>query len=1203
MRRSLRNLLFFLLMPGMFGLGLVPFSASEAAAQDTEPAVDDDGFTPVDFRDWDIVGAGDGWNIDQDGARATRTVNGSPTYIVSPDVFSAVEVRGTMGVNTSVDDDIIGFVFGFSAPLVNTQDTANTEFDHLSFSWKQATQFGAPEGFLLSRVERRGIGADVFAVTHSPPTEVLAARTGSRTGWVDRTQYDFRAVYTSERIEIFIDDEPVFEVDGQFETGRIGIFTSSQISAQFSDFSYRPLDDGTLSVEASGQVGAVEGDTMQLSALATAERVSSPISLPEFVATRDELPEQACPAWIAPAGAATTLVDGALRLSSGDSDSPFWRMPVLAGQDVTVNADLQVRSRSGDTTRGPAAIVISTGNGNGTYLWIADDELFISVDTSFRASERVPIDGTTRNSYSITVTQSGDVSVSVAGQEVLTGSTFDISSFEDEPAVRFGDSSGRAGGVVDWFAVDIEATAVVGACGNGETQTTASDIATYSWQQISGNPVQLSATTVADPTFDAVEQGSYTFRVTATAGGLVRSDVVTVDVANAAPSVEADISASPTDGAVLLTTSFTDPGILDTHEVIVDWGDGSPVQITPVSVQGAGWGAVSVAHVYAAPGSYQPTVTIRDDDGGASTRAAAVTIQAGGNPAPVPGVALWANSGTQESTLRVAGRDIASDGRTNSNNELIVNGDGVAVGSGDGLFTTVAEPLETGRNHVLSPELSAASQAPRSFDVVDYQPGGRAAASAGEQYHDMSSECAVAPSGAWAPLGTLEPGLYWVPCGIDIAAENVDFDGPATFVSGGSVQVTGQASDFPEPFIDFVSVLASGGESSSLKVSGDNHVFSGAVVALNGDLWISGLDHEFSCGAFGETVLVTGQGHNFGQTTCELVDPGTPDQVSVDAPPVIAPNLTAAITPSPGIVAPGGTVTFDAVVSNVGARVVIPALVQLRNQADSSSTISEASSILEVFDPALGEWVALAEGTVQGTVATPAGTSTTGDLAGTVVDSDSSIDVGAATVFELDAIQLESLIDPGAQDVRVRILVESSESLESVVRIDESLAQALADARADASNVNGLVQIAGGTSIPISADVVEPGESVTVSVEQLVPTIERASGESDAAFSARLAALDRSTVAASLSGNAVGAVGPLPLPGTLGVAEIDVPVVSYNLVAPSSVRAGDQAVARIEVTNTGSTAASIEAVVLETCLLYTSPSPRDRTRSRMPSSA
>ena len=39
------------------------------------------------------------------------------------------------------------------------------------------------------------------------------------------------------------------------------------------------------------------------------------------------------------------------------------------------------------------------------------------------------------------------------------------------------------------------------------------------------------------------------------------------------------------------------------------------------------------------------------------------------------------------------------------------------------------------------------------------------------------------------------------------------------------------------------------------------------------------------------------------------------------------------------------------------------------------------------------------------------------------------------------------------------------------------------------------------------------------------------------------------------------------------------------------------------VNNITQTIQSIQAAVNEACLLYTSPSPRDRTRSRMPSSA
>ena len=51
---------------------------------------------------------------------------------------------------------------------------------------------------------------------------------------------------------------------------------------------------------------------------------------------------------------------------------------------------------------------------------------------------------------------------------------------------------------------------------------------------------------------------------------------------------------------------------------------------------------------------------------------------------------------------------------------------------------------------------------------------------------------------------------------------------------------------------------------------------------------------------------------------------------------------------------------------------------------------------------------------------------------------------------------------------------------------------------------------------------------------------------------------------------------------------------------------GATAVATVDVTYAilaGSGGSANEAVLLKTCLLYTSPSPRDRQKSRMPSSA
>src|SRR5665811_370802 len=64
---------------------------------------------------------------------------------------------------------------------------------------------------------------------------------------------------------------------------------------------------------------------------------------------------------------------------------------------------------------------------------------------------------------------------------------------------------------------------------------------------------------------------------------------------------------------------------------------------------------------------------------------------------------------------------------------------------------------------------------------------------------------------------------------------------------------------------------------------------------------------------------------------------------------------------------------------------------------------------------------------------------------------------------------------------------------------------------------------------------------------------------------------------------------------TLGFGEI-IRIFLNNLNAPINLTNGPQGISRIDPV-------SVAGVSLNTCLLYTSPSPRDRTRSRMPSSA
>ena len=105
------------------------------------------------------------------------------------------------------------------------------------------------------------------------------------------------------------------------------------------------------------------------------------------------------------------------------------------------------------------------------------------------------------------------------------------------------------------------------------------DPITFAWELVSftGPAVVLSSTTAPSPTFDATDDGVYTFEVTVEDGkGGVDTDDIVVTVTNVAPTVDA----GPDVVVVIeqvhdVSASFTDPGILDTHTAIIDWGDGT----------------------------------------------------------------------------------------------------------------------------------------------------------------------------------------------------------------------------------------------------------------------------------------------------------------------------------------------------------------------------------------------------------------------------------------------------------------------------------------------------------------------------------------------------------------------------------------------------------------------------------------------------
>jgi len=226
------------------------------------------GQVPVDLNTWSKKGpAGNGnWVVAVDGSNVLQTINGNPTFFVSPNAFFNTTVNGSFGVETNSDDDFIGFVFGYQTP-----QSTGTDFDFLLFDWKQTNQSGSTAGFTLSRV--LGTNPNLFDnhQTSKPGQTVLATNVGAGRGWADNVVYDFSLNYRDDRITIGVDggafnDETIFDVTlaqvdpngtlfgGAFPSGQFGFYNYSQANVRYQSFTQ--ADDPVLETTPS------DGDTL-----------------------------------------------------------------------------------------------------------------------------------------------------------------------------------------------------------------------------------------------------------------------------------------------------------------------------------------------------------------------------------------------------------------------------------------------------------------------------------------------------------------------------------------------------------------------------------------------------------------------------------------------------------------------------------------------------------------------------------------------------------------------------------------------------------------------------------------------------------------------------------------------------------------------------------------------------------------------------
>jgi len=174
------------------------------------------------------------WKIHTGGTAVTQAVNADASIFLSDLEFSYARIRGKWRVDTSDDDDYIGFVFG-------CQDSQHFYL----FDWKQDDQED-PLGFAKRGMNVRVVTADSFPTSRDLwPTAENRGRVRNlfhnTIGWRDYTDYEFILELQPDRFTITVLKghtvlESVAIQDETFPTGRFGFYNYSQDNVVYQGF-------------------------------------------------------------------------------------------------------------------------------------------------------------------------------------------------------------------------------------------------------------------------------------------------------------------------------------------------------------------------------------------------------------------------------------------------------------------------------------------------------------------------------------------------------------------------------------------------------------------------------------------------------------------------------------------------------------------------------------------------------------------------------------------------------------------------------------------------------------------------------------------------------------------------------------------------------------------------------------------------------
>jgi gliding motility-associated-like protein len=168
------------------------------------------------------------------------------TFFVNQESMINVLIQGTISVETGGDKDFIGIVFGYQQPTELADDNF---YDFFLFDWKAETEdyigFRAFEGFRLSRyygnISKENQKRYFWGTTDDPIRRILDEKYGDTMGWRPYEKYQFELLYTSNQIQLKINDQMIFEKEGCFSAGKFGFYCMSQDLARFENFTFQNM--------------------------------------------------------------------------------------------------------------------------------------------------------------------------------------------------------------------------------------------------------------------------------------------------------------------------------------------------------------------------------------------------------------------------------------------------------------------------------------------------------------------------------------------------------------------------------------------------------------------------------------------------------------------------------------------------------------------------------------------------------------------------------------------------------------------------------------------------------------------------------------------------------------------------------------------------------------------------------------------------